>query len=780
MATNVNIQVVKADDEDPFSSVRQGAGQLWKIGIDVDTQRQMFVPVETQLQYSTVIKNQKKRLLAIPKGFKNKHPYLPQKKKAKVKPARELGFRHVLREKDHIKEYAKLKKDVQCYVSQRNEYLCAKKNYDVARQKMNRLMGIFTIEELEQWEQSIQGLENMIKNANEKEQEFSAEKSSKENQLQLSENSITVLKAKVEEVKLDPIQLPSKQQQLRECRRYHCNLKNQLLAIISNLNTVKQAKQVLEKRLKKSKEKYEKHKKIRCEYIGKNDVLEAQQALADCRQRKKYFEDRLEQNKKNLKAVTNVLMKGGADETTTGGLLGGAFEYLSKQGMNNQQLFTDTELQKNVKQMQEITGKYETLAKQESKKLAESSKTQLEEEQVHLESMIEEAEKDIATATKRLEKLKKENLSIPIPPILPSSKYINELSGDESFESQLRAAKSNLKKQPLLQKEESKNLEDSPWKNVSINDDLTVFGQKIAENTGSIAAVDFTFIKDENPEINVEIPDLKFECWYKFGIKKNKKLSDGFEIFQFEEKSFCLEFQKSYLKYIYIGKPSKQSRPLPFGNCLQVTITNDENQENDIRMVEIENFDSKIRIKILTQTNIRPLSDSNKAVIKLLKNLKKSSTPEQIEQQTFWKKYKPSIVDTAFGLGIAALYAYIASYQFGGGGDFIAIGGGSFNPRMAYISMDDQVKKLQLYAGQNDRYKLARGHVDAMVIGGRITKAIQENQQENGFSGGGNDLAELQNHVKSYKNSLVQALQGSHRSILGGKLADQLVLGYIQ
>ena len=262
--------------------VRQSVGRFWRVVIDADakfkgkTNFRYWVPLECQLYTAKQLKfDDPERQFAIPSNFKGKHQFLPQRVRSKLVP-KNLGYASLVKSKDDIKDYKKLKSEAQQYLKQKNKYVCAKKAFELARKEMEKCMGIRTKEEIQNYKSQRDIIETQIANAEKKVTDYNSEIQKSEYQLQDAKAKLQALQSKlIEQKKVGDADISLTTQNMCRQQKYINDCEIYTHELRKNLNLVNQAIKCCEKERDKFNELITTSENIRKHYKQDEDYLEA-------------------------------------------------------------------------------------------------------------------------------------------------------------------------------------------------------------------------------------------------------------------------------------------------------------------------------------------------------------------------------------------------------------------------------------------------------------------------------------------------------------------------
>lgn len=429
-----------------IGEVRQSVGRFWRKVVDAAAKQRKeqncyyFVPLECKVYTAKQLPfDDEERQFAIPSNFPKKHRYLPQRVITKLEP-KNLGYGSLVKSKDDIKQYKKLKSEAQQYLAQKNKYLLAQKQYEVAKTQMESLMGIKSLQEIEQFRQKEAIIDTQISNANTKCDEYNTAINKNNKLIQEAQQDLQGFEDKLSTQQnngntgttLLVQNIDRQKRYIQECTVYGHELQK-------NCNLVKQAVECCEKEKKRTKELIDEAVKIRKQYKCKEDLLEAEKNLEDAKKHLEFLKDKKQKLEATIKWCEDEQQDAGQN-STSGGMSGGAI-YNIKQDM----IFANAE--NVISKMGEYTPEAKNNIQEEVKKnrlkIIEENLPYLKDQLKEVQALETEAQELVIKREKELEKLKKDygitgtstSTPVPIPsvasiPLKPAAKVPSIIVGN--------------------------------------------------------------------------------------------------------------------------------------------------------------------------------------------------------------------------------------------------------------------------------------------------------------------------------------------------------------
>lgn len=405
--------VVKAE-ESPPGQVRSGANKLWINAYDpiAPKNANMFwVPLNTPLYIAKSLDyNDPRRKFALHPKTKNKHPFLPQRLKSAPPLVKPLQAVKVAVSKDQIKKAHELKLKSKKYLIERNAYLKAKAEFQVAKARMEKLMGILSPDEITSLQQKLKITERQEEECRQKQQEFKDAK--EKNTAALQEARVALDAARQQKQASyttgDQIQISLANTQISTYTAYVQKLDAYNLKLQGHLNLLDQAYICIIKEKERLHKKIKESIETRIHYKGTEDLQQATIDLNECKNRVKFLQEKIAETDKNIKICEDLTgpsdtsaLKGGS--TNDGGHL--TIKYPHCDTLSSSCLSIDR-ANHEVNQMENLDKTVEERVKKERLKVAQQNLPKLQVQMKEYEELLNQADTDRKNAEKKLTEIK--------------------------------------------------------------------------------------------------------------------------------------------------------------------------------------------------------------------------------------------------------------------------------------------------------------------------------------------------------------------------------------
>ena len=405
--------VVNADDCTP-GEIRSGAGQLWRVAIDPliedPKKRNYFVPATTQLYIARKLKfDDEGRQFAMPPKFKHKHKFLPQRRIPPPPAPKPFPLRKVLFNKEHVKEFTKLKSEAQKYVKERQAYQRAKQAFESAKCRMEALMGILPQDKLREMEERQKVVQRQLDSCDEKIAEFTEAKRQNDSSVESAQQTVEAQQVKVRtsQAQGDSISAQQANSQLCTFASYLEKVKAYDTQLQKNLNILHQVKNCLGNEMEKLEKHLSKARKTRVHYKGIDDLRTAEQDVSECETRITFLNTKLRETKANIQRCIDI--KAQIEKTrqdrkaaiTAGNLTGGFGKSLDLGSLGISSGISIDNANNAVDAIKRVDEKQTIAAEDQKLRIAATAQPKLEAQQTELAALITNAEEELEAAKKR-------------------------------------------------------------------------------------------------------------------------------------------------------------------------------------------------------------------------------------------------------------------------------------------------------------------------------------------------------------------------------------------